>query len=217
MAELTSEELVLLGRTELLERLEAPVLGDMASSKDCQMARAKKGETIYTPHHFHRALGVILSGRVQVSKDGFVVSVLEQGEVFGAAALFNEREEYATTLTALAPCRMVFFSQALMSRTMAQSPALAETYIRYLSGRIRFLEGKLDTLLAPSVQSKLAQYLLERREGGLVALDCPVTGLAGRLDVSRASLYRAFESLTELGAIEKSGKTVRILKEEALL
>ncbi len=217
MIELTQTEWSILKDTQLLADLDSCALSHMVSDPDCRAAETGKGETIYTPHDFHRALGVILSGRVRVSKEGFVVSVLETGEVFGAAALFNDRGDYATTLTALTPCRIVFFSQTLMSRTMAQYPRMADTYIRYLSGRIRFLEGKLDALLAPNVQAKLAQYLLERREGDRVNLPCSVSGLAERLDVSRASLYRAFDALTMAGAIEKTGKTVCILKEEALL
>ena len=49
-----------------------------------------------------------------------------------------------------------------------------------------------------------------------MVLDCSVTGLAGRLNVSRASLYRALDSLAAAGAIEKNGRTVRILDSAGL-
>ncbi|SBW10206.1 hypothetical protein KL86CLO1_12871 [uncultured Eubacteriales bacterium] len=188
-----------------------------AEEFDCRVGIVEKGETIYTPREFDRALGIILAGRVQVSKEGYVVSVLGPGDVFGAAALYNSRADYATTLTALVPCRVVFFSQKLMSNIMARDSAVARNYIRYLSGRIRFLEGKLDSLLAPDAKRKLAQYLLERRVGNSVTLDCSMSSLARRLDLGRTSLYRAFETLTEAGAIEKQGKEIRILKEDVLL
>lgn len=217
MAHLSEEELGLLQKLFLFDGMSRAAVWAMASDKGCHVSQAEKGETIYTPHDFSRALGVILSGKARVSREGFVVSVLERGDVFGAAALYNSQETYATTITARAPCRVVFFSQDLMSHTMAYHVAVAGNYIRYLSGRIRFLEGKLDGLLAPNTERKLAQYLLEHREGEGVTLDCPLSGLASRLDVSRASLYRAFDALTEAGAIEKDGKLVRILKEDILL
>lgn len=188
-----------------------------ADKLECRVGVVEKGETIYTPLEFDHALGIILDGRVQASKEGYVVSVLGPGEVFGAAALYNSREDYATTLTALAPCRVVFFSQKLMTDMITYNPAVAGNYIRYLSGRIRFLESKLDSLLAPDSKRKLAQYLLERRVGDSITLDCSMSSLARRLDLGRTSLYRAFEILTEAGAIEKQGKEIRILKEDVLL
>ncbi len=188
-----------------------------ADDEGCRVQVVEKGETIYTPREFDRALGILLSGRIQVSKEGYVVSVLEPGEVFGAAALFNSRRDYATTLTALAPCRAVLLSQRLMNGVMAREAAVAGNYIRYLSGRIRFLEGKLDSLLAPDAKRKLGQYLLERRVGDRVILDCSMSSLAHRLDLGRTSLYRAFEALTEVGAVEKKGREIRILKEDVLL
>lgn len=217
MAELSTGELELLHGTFLFESLSLKELHAAVENGGCRTAKAEKGSVIYDPHDFSRSLAVILSGKVQVSKEGFVVSTLDQGELFGAAALFNDREDYATTLTAKSSCRLVLFSQELIGALTARHAPMAAAYIRYLSGRIRFLEGKLDSLLAPSAERKLSQYLLERREGESVTLDCPMSGLAHRLDLGRTSLYRAFETLSKAGAIEKIGKTVRILKEDVLL
>ena len=55
-----------------------------------------KGGVIYAPHAFRRCLGVVLEGRVQVNKGALIMSVLEPGDLFGAAALFNDRADYAT-------------------------------------------------------------------------------------------------------------------------
>ena len=175
-----------------------------------------KGGVIYAPHAFRRCLGVVLEGRVQVNKGALIMSVLEPGDLFGAAALFNDREDYATTLTARASCRLLFFPQEQVAGLLEAHPGLARNYIRYLSGRIRFLDRKIEGLIAGSAERRLAQYLLERQADGAVVLDCSVTGLAGRLNVSRASLYRALDSLAAAGAIEKNGRTVRILDSAGL-
>ena len=47
-------------------------------------------------------------------------------------------------------------------------------------------------------------------------LDCSLTGLAGRLGVSRASLYRALDELQALGAIARRGRSIRILNQKLL-
>lgn len=48
-------------------------------------------------------------------------------------------------------------------------------------------------------------------------MTCAATELAQRLDVSRASLYRAFEVLEGAGAIRRTGKLVQTADREALL
>ena len=49
-----------------------------------------------------------------------VLAVLMVLALFGAAALFNDRADYATTLTARSRCDLLFFPQALVEELMAQ-------------------------------------------------------------------------------------------------
>ena len=175
-----------------------------------------RGEIIYTPHRFRRCLGVLLSGRVRVSKDALVVSVLQAGDVFGAAALFTGSEDYATTLTALSDCALVLLPQEGVARLLRESSDFAENYVCYLSGRIQFLSGRLDTLSAGSAEGKLAQYLLSAAdETGRVTI--PAAQLSARVGIGRATLYRAFEGLERNGAILREGKVIQILCREKLL
>jgi CRP-like cAMP-binding protein len=176
---------------------------------------AARGETIYTPHRFRRCLGVLLSGQVRVSKENLVVSTLRAGDLFGAAALFTDSPDYATTLTALSDCALVLLPQENVSRLLADSPAFAEHYVRYLSGRIQFLSRRLDAVSADTAEGKLGQYLLTNAdETDQVTISA--TGLSQRLGVGRATLYRAFEALEREGAIRREGKTIRILSREKL-
>ena len=48
------------------------------------------GAEIYRPDRFRRCLGLLLSGRVLVTKGSLTVSTLEPGDLFGAAALYND-------------------------------------------------------------------------------------------------------------------------------
>ena len=178
--------------------------------------RAARGEVLYDPRHFQRSLGVVLEGRIQVNKGPLIMSVLGPGELFGAAALFNDRPDYATTLTARSPCRLLFFPQALVEEWMERWPQVGRSYVTYLSQRIWFLSGKIDALTAGTAGRKVAQYLLAHEGEGRVELDCSLTGLAGRLGVSRASLYRALDDLRDRGAIAHRGRTIRILDQAAL-
>ena len=192
----------------LFSGVDGPLLERLLDS--AETCRVPRGEAIYSPHSFRRCLGVLLSGRVRVSKDALVVSTLRAGDVFGAAALFTGCEDYATTLTALTDCALVLMPQESVAELLRSSPAFAENYVRYLSGRIQFLSARLDAVSAGSARQKLAQYLLSAAgEGGEVVLSA--TQLSARLGVGRASLYRAFEALEGEQAILREGKVIRIL------
>jgi len=176
---------------------------------------APKGESIYTPQRFRRCLGFIAAGRVRVSKQTLVVSVLTEGDVFGAAALFNTSGEYATTLTALTDCTVLLIPQMAVSLLLHESPQFAENYVRYLSGRIQFLSLRLDAVTAGSAERKLGQYLLSQAdEEGRLRIGA--TQLSASLGMGRASLYRAFEALEDAGAIERTGKEIHILDRDKL-
>ncbi|WP_294547800.1 Crp/Fnr family transcriptional regulator [uncultured Pseudoflavonifractor sp.] len=216
MAELGRSDLALLARTPLFQGLPGTLALRAAADRRATLAQAARGETIYTPHAFSRSLGAVLSGKVEVRKGELIVSVLEPGDLFGAAALFNDRTDYAAQLTARSPCRLLLLPQELVEELMAASPALARQYIRYLSGRIRFLEQKIDSLIAGTAEERLTRFLRTKVRDGVIPLDCSLTGLAGRLNVSRASLYRALDSLEHRGAIRREGKAIRVLDPKLL-
>ena len=172
-----------------------------------------KGAVVYGPKRFRRCLGVVLRGRVQVRRESLLMATLSAGDVFGAAALFNDSPDYPTTLTALSPCQTLLIPETRIRALLRQCPAFAEDYAAYLSGRIQFLSQRLEAVSSPSPEGKLARYLLPA-EGD--ALTLSATALCQRLGVGRATLYRAFEVLEGTGAIAREGKTIRILRAEAL-
>lgn len=206
----------LLARTFLFRDVPEEAAEAVLSDSRAIRQQAEKGEVIYDPSHFRRCLGVVLEGTVQVNKGTLIMSVLRQGDLFGAAALFHQRPDYATTLTARSRCSLLLLPQELIEEWMERWPQVGRNYVTYLSQRIWFLSGKIDALTAGTAGRKLAQYLLAHEEDGGVKLDCSVTGLAGRLGVSRASLYRALDELRDQGAISHRGRTIHILDQKVL-
>ncbi len=178
-----------------------------------ELLQVDKGGTVYQPKRFRRCLGMVLQGRMQVRREALLMSTLSAGDIFGAAALFTDREHYPTTLTALTPCQALLIPQDSVRRLLRESPPFAEDYAAYLSNRIQFLSARLEAVSTPSAQGKLARYLLA---AGDDTLTLSATQLCQRLGVGRATLYRAFEVLEESGAIVRSGKTIRIADRAAL-
>lgn len=207
---------MILEKTELARVLGCPLFrgmeeADVLAALDAEgVCRAcySRGETVYRPHDFSRNLGILLSGTIAVTKGEFPVSRLRPGDLFGAAALYNEEPDYVTTLNVQADCAVLLLSQDWLEGQMDLRSSLRRNYIRYLSGRIRFLSGKMEELTGPTAEAKLLHYLGQRACHGAVDLDCSMTELAKRLGMGRASLYRVLDALEGEGTIERKGKTV---------
>lgn len=194
-------------------RVEPELLEQMLAA--AAVISVNKGETAYDRTRFRRCLGILLEGKLRVQKEGLLISTLRQGEIFGAAALFNDEADYPTTLTALSKCRLLLIPQETVQWLIGASSGFAESYVTYLSGRIRFLSNRLDAVSAERGENKLARYLLSASQGG-DSVTQSATQLCQRIGVGRATLYRAFEVLENDGSIVREGKTIRVADFEKL-
>lgn len=216
----TETELVL--KTELFRGSPPGVLTRILAVSDCTAAEYEKNEVVYDKTNFSRSLGIVLEGRLRVTKENadkrpIVMSTLQRGAMFGAAALFNSEPEYATKITAIEHSRVLFLPQRLIKRMIEREPEIAENYIRYLSERILFLNRKIYFLTAGTAEQRLAGFLLDNLAvGEFSEMPMPMHRLADALNMSRASLYRAFDELTASGAVSKQGKLVCINNAELL-
>ena len=215
-------ETELVSKTELFRGLPPSVLTRILAVSDCTAAEYEKNEVVYDKTNFYRSLGIVLEGRLRVTKENadkrpIVMSTLQRGAIFGAAALFNSEPEYATKITAIERSRVLFLPQRLVKRMIEREPDIAENYIRYLSERILFLNRKIYFLTAGTAEQRLAGFLLDSLAVGEFS-EMPMTmhRLADALNMSRASLYRAFDELTASGAVSKQGKLVCINNAELL-
>ena len=222
---LSQRDLELISGSFLFKGCGADCVSRALEDTRCLMERYGKGQIIYDLRDYRRDIGLILEGRVKVTKfppDGgsFQMNTLVQGSIFGVAAAFCDEREYVTRLTAAARSRVVFFPQGLLVDLMRQNFTLVENYIRFLSDRIRFLNGKIGGLLISGTGSALRHWLMERaveREGKLcVDVDVSMSALAGMLNMGRASLYRSLGELEGDGLIKREGHRIWILRPEDL-
>ncbi len=215
-------ETELVSKTELFRGSPPSVLTRILAVSDCTAAEYEKNEVVYDKTNFSRSLGIVLEGRLRVTKENadkrpIVMSTLQRGAMFGAAALFNSEPEYATKITAIERSRVLFLPQRLIKRMIEREPDIAENYIRYLSERILFLNRKIYFLTAGTAEQRLAGFLLDNLAvGEFSEMPMPMHRLADALNMSRASLYRAFDELTASGAVSKQGKLVCINNAELL-
>ncbi|MGI5976986.1 MAG: Crp/Fnr family transcriptional regulator [Candidatus Limivicinus sp.] len=179
-----------------------------------ELREFEKNQPIYTHHSFQNSLAVILSGEAAVYKDsGTLLNLLGPGCCFGAAALFAPAKEYVTTVTASKASVLAFLPGESLRLLLRQYPDMAMEYISFLSGRIQFLNRKIDSFTTDSAEDALWVWLKNRAGGSsVVTVSGGYSRLARELSMGRASLYRALSQLENEGKIVKNGAEITILR-----
>lgn len=152
------------------------------------------------------SIGVLLDGRATVHRGGrkkdVIMRTVTVGDFFGSASLFGSRCE--SSIRANSPCRVLYISEELFENIINTYPRVAVNYIRFLSGRICFLNRQIESFTADSTEVKIFNYLCRLAgDNDEVHLEYGMSQLSSRLNIGRTSVYRAIDSLTESGKIRR--------------
>lgn len=184
-----------------------------------EYTRYSTGATILSAEAGSRCLGILLRGSAVVEKhsgEGLLrMSVLQPGALFGVATLFSgtEEREFPTRIIAQKNTAALLIPEDTLRALMQADFRLTENYLRYLTGRIYFLNARIEELICPTVEQRVLLYLTQNAVGGSITHG--LTALAQALCISRASLYRALEKLERDGNIYRQGRSIEIVREEA--
>ena len=184
-----------------------------AVKENFNIIKYKRNEIILSPSSSIRQLGIILSGSAVVKKGNTQMSVLKTGEIFGGVTLFSDAAVPMTTIYAQVECEVMFMSKSSFDSLLFSDRKVMEDFLHYLTQRIEFLTSRIESLSAGGCEQKLLSYLtLISVDGTAKIASC--AELARKLDVSRASLYRAISSLSEDGFIYRDKNTFKILNQQ---
>ena len=160
-------------------------------------------------------IGILTEGTAKcfVKNSDVVMRMFRGGDIFGVTGLFEDND--VSTIMAVSRCSVVFMKRDAFQELLKSSPALSMNYIRFLTGRICFLNRKIGLYSLDNAEHKVYTYLTSLAdENGCVSLG-NMTLTARTLGIGRSSLYRALESLEEKNIISKNGK-IYCLKELSL-
>lgn len=200
----TKLKIELLKKSRIFEKANSDSLKSIIESNSKTLC-FRRGETIFSPEADRRALGMILNGNAQVKKGRATISTLSQGDIFGAVTLFSDEPNPATSIVAKVECIALFLEKDTVENLIISSPEIAVGFSAYLSNRIRFLTRRIELLTAGDCESKLLNFLIDREQDGVAQIES-CSDLARKLDVGRASLYRALDNLEKCGEIKRDGK-----------
>lgn len=161
-------------------------------------------------------LGIILRGSADVSRvseDGMMhMSTLVKNDLFGAASLFGGESGFVTDIRCNETVRVLLIGEEEMLTLLSGNQTVLRNYLRYLNGRIRYLNHRLDAFSKNTVPAKLMTFFASEAKDGVFTVK-NYTKLSEMLCLSRATLYRALDTLEASGKIEREGKNIKLLEE----
>lgn len=161
-------------------------------------------------------LCILLRGSADVSRiseDGLMhMSTLKKNDLYGAASLFGGDMGYVTDIRCNERVRALLITEDEVLALLTENQTVLRNYLRYLNGRIRFLNKRLDAFSKNTVAAKLLTFFSAEAKDGIYTVK-NYTKLSETLCLSRATLYRALETLETSGKIRREGKIITITEE----
>ena len=167
---------------------------------------------------FTPAVGILLSGRgviYSADKDrSTILRFIAPGNMIGVAGIFAASPPNTRTFACGdGKSEMFFIGKKSFEQLLESDATFRSNLVTFLADRISFLNSKINYVTAGSAERKLAIFIKNSliSDSGNVDPGMSMTSLAHALDLSRASLYRAFESLEKCGAIRREGKSIAVI------
>ena len=203
--------LEILKSTQIFKDADEKVLASVLNTYGKSVSYSKN-DIVFSKETYSPVICIIIKGEARVSKGETVISHLKDGEIFGAAFLYNQSYEFENTVTALTPLKVVIIEKSGIDELIKCDSSISFNYISYLSERIGFLNSKIEGYTKPSAEEKLMLYLKKNADisNGKCEISVSMTELSHVLQISRASLYRVIENLEQQGKIYRDGKKIYV-------
>jgi CRP-like cAMP-binding protein len=152
-----------LARCEVFAKLRPERFGDLAAA--CELVRFARRDRLAAQAGEAESLYVVASGRVRIARpmrDGRALTVAyrEPGDLLGETALAPEAG-YASIAIAVEPVEAIKIALRSFRELLAQSPELFDALLALMVARRIDAERRVQSLLSGSVESRVAQFLLD--------------------------------------------------------
>ncbi|WP_137596876.1 Crp/Fnr family transcriptional regulator [Paucilactobacillus kaifaensis] len=182
------------------------------------------GETIFSAGDSLDALMIIASGQVkvyQLAENGKeqLLYLLQTGDFEGESALFSQatRQSFGEALLPTAVCQI---ERSDFQKLMMQYPSISINLLNEFGNRLSKLEKRTTQATTSSIESRLADYLVETAAGMQVTtfkLPLKKKDLATYLGTTPETISRKLKDFEDQGLISQGGgKKITIEDGDAL-
>lgn len=191
-------------------------LADDIESLPFRMTTYNPGQIILFRGETYIDLIIILSGILEATQEDekghhLIVETLAAPQAVASAMLFGAGPRLPVTLRSRGVSKLFRISRSALLYLCGRYQKILENLLDDMGKRATFLADKLRFQAFTSIRQKLAVFLVERNERG--EEDEPVVkeALAEMFGVTRPSLSRVCQELTEHGLIRLDGRRMTIL------
>ncbi len=205
-----------LSGTILFRQVKEDMIRDWLTRADVTITEYEAGEYLFRKNDVSDRLGILLRGTADVRRescDGMMhMATLHKNDLFGAASLFSKNEPYVTNICCNERVRALIIPEDVFLDLLSGNKTVLKNYLSYLNDRIRFLSKRLDAFSKNSVAARIMTYFSSESKDGVCCVK-NYTKLSESLCVSRATLYRALDTLEEEHKIRRNGKEIIMLED----
>lgn len=194
----------------------------MCKKRDFITEDYKKGDEIYSAKIFERRLYFVMRGECRVERirlNGCTVplSTVERYGSFGILSVFEKSKEFPTRIVAMRNTRVIYITEGELKELIDSYPQIAENVISFLCGRIAFLNEKIAAYTGADTEEKVARHLLRVSDAlGTDEFSLNAQSVARAVDIGRASVYRALDSLVRGGYITYADRKIKIINPDGM-
>lgn len=180
------------------------------------MRNLARDEPLFRQGEPARAVFLILRGRLRMvrnlaSGDRITIHTGRPGELFAEGSLFSD--VYQCDAIAAEPTRVRACGKAEMLAAIGDSPATTLALLRQATHLLHHARAMLELRNIRSANDRVLQHLrLSASKEGAVVFDRPLLEVAEDLGLTHEVYYRTLATLARAGAIERTGRNIRLIK-----
>jgi CRP-like cAMP-binding protein len=169
------------------------------------------------------SLMIVTSGTVKgemVDDAGRVIKIedIPAPGALATAFIFGKANRFPVNVIAISEVEILSIEKPDFLKLLMGNDIILVNFLNMISNRSQFLSEKIKFLNFKTIKGKLAQFILQKAEGGKssIILEMNQNDLADFFGVARPSVSRAIGELEQEGFIEAAGKNIRILNKKGL-
>ncbi len=162
-------------------------------------------------------IGIVIKGQIALQTiypSGKVLTHLnmKEGDVFGEALLFNQKNHYPIDIRALSECEIGFIAKQNLLIIFADYQQALNNYLMLMSQKLLLLNRKIRNLSLDTIDKRIANFLLQSySKHGKKMFKTGMSRKAMAQMIQRPSLSRTLSKMRNDGIIDYDGDSFKII------